>query len=312
MSPAKNLPPAGTNSVPHDDEHDDDKPIGRLLSRREVLALIGGSGAALLFGAGFTRVASARQAATATSSAAATAFPTCVVRPEMTEGPYFVDTMLNRRDIRFDSAGNVKPGIPMRLIFNVSSITANACTPLEGAQVDIWHCDAEGEYSGVQDGGFDTTGEYWLRGYQVTDANGIAEFITIYPGWYSGRAVHIHFKIRVQLGETSAYEFTSQLFFPEDMNALIFEQEPYAAKGLADTPNARDSIYQNGGDQLLLAFNPITAAALTEAANAQSTAEPESTPEPIFIEQDGYEAIFSIGLDLTDASVGAADGFGRR
>jgi protocatechuate 3,4-dioxygenase beta subunit len=111
--------------------------------------------------------------------------------------PYFVDNQLNRSDIRIDpSDGSVKEGAPLRLAFQVSDVSANACSPLAGAQVDVWHCDALGVYSGVSDPGFDTSGQLWLRGYQVTDESGYCEFTTIYPGWYSGRAVHIHFKIR--------------------------------------------------------------------------------------------------------------------
>ena len=111
--------------------------------------------------------------------------------------------------------------------------------------VDIWHCDAAGVYSDVTDRGFSTVGQKFLRGFQNTDANGVAKFVTIYPGWYSGRAVHIHFKIRVD-----NKEFTSQLFFDEATNSAVFANAPY--KGDADVPNSRDGIYRNGGSQLLL------------------------------------------------------------
>ena len=118
--------------------------------------------------------------------------PDCVVRPELTEGPYFVDEKINRSDIRTDTTTNaVSAGVPLVLTFLVSQIGSSACTPLQGAQVDIWHCDALGVYSDVSG----NSGNF-LRGYQVTDANGQAQFTTIYPGWYRGRAVHIHFKIR--------------------------------------------------------------------------------------------------------------------
>jgi hypothetical protein len=154
------------------EEHDDDKPIGRVLSRREMLAFLGGTGAtALIVGAGFTRFSLAQVANTATPTAAATgtALPSCVVRPALTEGPYFVDDQLNRSDIRIEpSDDSVKEGLLLRLIFNVSDVSENTCAPLEGAQVDIWHCDADGAYSGVDDPGFDTSGQKWLRGYQLT------------------------------------------------------------------------------------------------------------------------------------------------
>jgi protocatechuate 3,4-dioxygenase beta subunit len=184
------------------EEHDDDKPIGRLLSRREMILLLGGAGAsALLAACTPTQVAQIVEAtieATAEStSASSAALPSCVVRPALTEGPYFVDVDLNRFDIRLEpSDGSMKEGLPLQLRFRVSNVAENACSPLAGAQVDIWHCDADGAYSGVSDPGFDTSEQKWLRGYQITDEMGLAEFMSIYPGWYSGRTTHIHFKIR--------------------------------------------------------------------------------------------------------------------
>jgi protocatechuate 3,4-dioxygenase beta subunit len=99
----------------------------------------------------------------------------------------------------------------------------------------------------------DPASQNFLRGYQVTDASGAARFTTIYPGWYSGRSTHLHFKIRNELSATSALEFTSQLFFPESLNQTVHAQQPYAAKGQANTTNAQDGIFQGGGSQLLLA-----------------------------------------------------------
>jgi protocatechuate 3,4-dioxygenase beta subunit len=213
-----------------------------------------------------------------TATAEATdATAACVVRPAETEGPYFVDEMLNRSDIRIDpSDGSVVDGLPLYLTFRVSQMSANTCTPLEGAQVDVWHCDSRGWYSDETDPGFDTLGQKWLRGYQVTDADGTAAFTTIYPGWYLGRTVHIHFKIRTDPASDTGYEFTSQLFFDDALTDEVFQQEPYAAKGTRNTRNANDGIYANGGDQLLLNL----------------------------VKQDdgGYAAIFDIALDLSQPS----------
>jgi len=117
------------------------------------------------------------EAATAEVANTAVATPACVVRPEVTEGPYYVDLDLIRSDIRED-----KDGTPLTVTFNVSEVTDSTCAPFEGATVEIWHCDAQGQYSGVTDPGFDTSEETWLRGAQVTDANGVATFTTIYPG----------------------------------------------------------------------------------------------------------------------------------
>jgi protocatechuate 3,4-dioxygenase beta subunit len=203
----------------------------------------------------------------------------------MTEGPYFVDEQLERSDIRVEPSDNsIKEGAPLALTFAVTQISNSSCTPLAGAMVDIWHCDALGSYSGVSDPGFDTSGQKWLRGYQISDESGKAEFLTIYPGWYSGRAVHIHFKIRTTGTDGQNYEFTSQLFFDETLTDQVHSQEPYAAKGERDTLNSTDNIYQNGSDQLLLN--------LTQA-------------------NDGYSTQFDIALDLSDSEVGAADGGGQ-
>jgi protocatechuate 3,4-dioxygenase beta subunit len=240
----------------------DDLPVGRVLSRREALAVLGATGALFLLGC-------------SGSEGTATTDPTtsggCVVRPELTEGPYYVDEELNRSDLRSDpSDGSVRAGALLALTFNVSRASSSACEPLAGAIVDVWHCDAEGVYSDVADGGFDTVGKKFLRGYQVTDSDGVAQFTTIYPGWYRGRTVHIHFKVRSSSSSTSAYEFTSQLFFDDALTDRVFAAQPYAAKGERDTRNADDGIYGQGGSQLVL--------------NVQETAQ-------------GYAAVFDIALD---------------
>jgi protocatechuate 3,4-dioxygenase beta subunit len=207
----------------------------------------------------------------------ATAVPACVVRPEVTEGPYYVSEDLVRSDIRSDpSTGTVKEGTPFVLTFNISQVSNSTCSPLQGATVEIWHCDAAGQYSDVSDPGFNTKGQKWLRGSQVTDANGRAIFTTIYPGWYSGRAVHIHFKIHPD----TAKVFTSQLFFDDVLSDQVFSQQPYASKGKRDTLNSNDNIYQ----ALLL---------LTVTKTDQ-----------------GYAATFPIGLDLSTIGTGQSSGTG--
>ena len=233
-----------------------------------------------ILGSGFvTKFGLAQLTGTATPEATETAVPACIVRPAETEGPYFVDEMLNRSDIRIDPTdGSVKDGVPLRLKFRVSEIGTDTCTPLEGAQVDIWHCDALGVYSDVSDPGFNTKGQKWLRGYQVTDADGTAEFLTIYPGWYQGRTVHIHFKIRTDPASNSGYEFTSQLFFDDTLTDKIDTLEPYVTKGVRTIRNEGDGIYLNGGDQLIL---------------------------DLVEEDDGYSATFDIGLDLSQPATQA-------
>jgi protocatechuate 3,4-dioxygenase beta subunit len=270
------------------EEDNDDEQIGRVLSRREIGALFGGAGAALL-AACSAAASSSPLSATATAAAQGaqaaevagvmttnrTAVPACIVVPEVTEGPYYVAEDLVRPDIRSDPAsGSVRDGALLTLSFNVSEIADSGCTPLPGATVEIWHCDAAGAYSDVSDPTFNTKGQKWLRGAQVTDENGVCTFTTIYPGWYRGRAVHIHFKVR----PTENQVFTSQLFFDDALSDRVFTQAPYAAKGKRDMLNSRDSIYQS----LLLLDTTQT--------------------------DQGYAATFPLGINLATLGSGQSGG----
>jgi protocatechuate 3,4-dioxygenase beta subunit len=250
----------------------DDRQVGRVLTRREALVLLGAGGTAAILAAcapgtlasaaapGVTSGATPSVgAATATASAAATAIvaasalPGCVVRPEETEGPYFVEEKLLRSDIRSDpSDGSVTDGALLKITFATAKVTGNSCAPYADLLIDVWHCDALGVYSDVSDPGFQTTGKKFLRGYQVTDANGLATFTTVYPGWYQGRTVHIHFKIRADATASSGLEFTSQLFFDDTLTDKVHAGQPYAQKGQRTLRNDGDGIYGTGGDQLLL------------------------------------------------------------
>jgi len=249
------------------DLDDDDRAIGRILSRREVLALIGASGTAAFLAActpagsssapsasaagstGASASASASAAATAGSSAAVgSALPACVVLPELTEGPYYVDVELERSDIRTNTSdGAAVEGTPLTIEWMVSQADGSACMPMEGAIVDVWHCDALGVYSGVQG----NSGNF-LRGFQHTDATGKATTQTIYPGWYQGRAVHIHFKIRTDPEASAGFEFTSQLFFDDDLSRQVFSSGVYAQKGAQDMSNEQDGIFNQSGGATLL------------------------------------------------------------
>jgi protocatechuate 3,4-dioxygenase beta subunit len=264
----------------------DDKPIGLVLSRRDALKLLGVGGAALLASCAAPNATSPLVPATGAGStqapSATGAALDCVVRPELTIGPYFVDGQLNRSDILSEPSDNsVKEGVPLTLNISVVSVANNSCTPIQNAQVDLWHCDAQGQYSGVSDQGFDTSGQKFLRGYQLTDANGRVQFVTIYPGWYSGRAVHIHFTIRTRGADGHDYQFTSQFFFDDTLTDQVHSQQPYASRGQRDTRNSNDNIFNGGGDQLLLNLQGDTTNSFTGAMN--------------------------IGLDLTDTEVGASD-----
>ncbi len=165
--------------------------------------------------------------------------------PQQIEGPYFVDQMPNRSDIRSDTSdGSIKDGIPLHLILHVYDVNNGQCVPLSGAKVDIWHTDSQGIYSAVNDMG--TSGKNFLRGYQVTGSNGTVEFSTIYPGWYEGRTIHIHDKVRMFNGSKTILEWTSQLYFNDSMNQLIHKQSPYSNHGPPQTANEQDVVYSSG------------------------------------------------------------------
>src|SRR5262245_5813868 len=220
-------------------------------SRREMLRTFGLGSAGLLFGLSpfLNRAPDLESGALAADS------PACVVRPQQTEGPYFIDEKLNRADIRAEpSDGYMRPVAPLRLAFHVSRIDSSTCISLSGAIVDIWHCDAGGAYSDVHDqnAGFDTRGKKFLRGYQTTNAGGITEFLTIYPGWYAGRAVHIHFKIRTGGTSRGGSEFTSQLYFDESVTDQVHKTAPYNSKSRRRTLNENDFAFRQGGKELLL------------------------------------------------------------
>lgn len=244
------------------DPDDDDRLIGRVLSRREVLALMGaasvtavvaacapGSSATGAPSAAGSTGAAASTAPTASTGAVASSLPSCVVVPELTEGPYYVNENLDRSDIRIDTSdGSVSEGAILTLDWVVSQVDGNACIPLEGVLVDVWHCDALGNYSDVGN----EQGHDYLRGYQHTDASGKATITTVYPGWYQGRAVHIHFKIRTDANAASGLEFTSQLFFDDALSAQVYASGVYASKGTPDQLNATDGIYQQSQGMTLL------------------------------------------------------------
>lgn len=202
----------------------------------------------------------------------------CVTRPALTEGPFFVDELLNRSDIRPDpSNGTVKAGVPLKLKFNIGKVSGSACTALAGVLVDIWHTDASGGYSDVSgQGNPNNLGQKFLRGYQMTDSNGAVEFTTIYPGWYSGRTVHIHYKVRLFAGATKTFEFTSQLCFDDTLTDQVFTQAPYNTRGARNTRNSNDMIYQEGGSTLLLSLTSDGSGGYTTSYNVGLSNVPNS------------------------------------
>ena len=211
----------------------------------------------------------------------------CAVTPPETIGPYWVDEMLERADVRVDpSDGSVRPGVPLRLVINVLRADDN-CAPASGVQVDIWHCDAGGLYSDEAANG--TVGRKFLRGYQVTDANGSVTFLTIYPGWYSGRTIHVHFRIRTLDGATTPYDFASQLYFDDAISDAVLGEAPYDARGTRNTTNADDTIFtpatlmavvSDGSGGYQGSFDVALKGLPAGTATPEATASPTPTASP--------------------------------
>lgn len=161
-----------------------------------------------------------------------------MLTPSQTEGPYYIDVDKIRSDIREDRVGT-------RLRVAARVVGADGCTPIKDAVFEIWHCDAGGLYSGFEaastggPGGGATDQTRYLRGAQVTNADGIAELTSIYPGWYRGRTAHIHLKVFVSNTEV----LTSQLYFDDSLSDRVYASAPYSAMGRRDVTNANDGIF---------------------------------------------------------------------
>jgi protocatechuate 3,4-dioxygenase beta subunit len=170
--------------------------------------------------------------------AVASGLVTCVLTPELTEGPYYIAGERVRRNIT-----EGRPGVPLTLHLGV--VDASTCRPIAGAAVDIWHADAGGVYSGFGAGSSSRT---FMRGIQRTNASGVASFETVYPGWYTGRTVHIHVKVHV----AGNVVHTGQLFFPDTLTDRVFRRAPYSKRANRDVRNADDAIFVNGGSHSVL------------------------------------------------------------
>lgn len=205
--------------------------------RRHLLRILAASPIAVLGVGAFTSATRAQA-----QSAGLISANVCMLQKQLTEGPYYLDPALERSDITEDRAG-----VPIRLNLQVVD---SACRPVQGARVDIWHCDAEGNYSGYRqqgsDGALDTRGETFLRGTQISGSDGVARFRSIYPGWYRGRTIHIHYKIWLD----DRHVLTSQIFFPDALTAVLFRNEdPYARRAATrDTLNGADRIARAAGE----------------------------------------------------------------
>jgi protocatechuate 3,4-dioxygenase beta subunit len=236
----------------------------KLLDRRQALGALGALGIGAIAAACSSTKTTSDAAATSTSSsqgsATASGSPSCTLTPEATEGPFYLDINDVRQDIT-----EGKAGAPLALSINV--VDASECRPITDAAIDIWHCDAAGQYSGVQG----SNGTTFLRGTQLTDATGTATFDTIYPGWYQGRAVHIHMKVHVE--ENVVH--TGQLFFDDALSDTVYRNGPYDSRSARDTRNEDDSIFSDAGGSSVIV--PVTASSsdykgsITVGVKASST-----------------------------------------
>lgn len=216
------------------------------MRRREMMALSAGALASvILYACGTEEDEAARPVAEGKGPT-----PGCTLAPAQEEGPFYINLAQIRRDIVED-----RHGVPLALMLTV--VDARTCEPIRDAAVDIWQCDALGVYSGEPSEGSES--ETYLRGVQLTDRDGLAEFATIYPGQYPGRTTHIHIKVHVR-GQQSdgAYSgghvsHTGQLFTSDQQDAEVFALAPYNRNGAGITPRSADGIfrYQDGSSSVL-------------------------------------------------------------
>lgn len=277
------------------------------ITRRRAIAVTGGTVAAGgLAIVGYQSAFADETTATATETAAASASAgsssgTCVLMSSVTEGPYYLDGALVRKDIT-----EGKSGVPLTLRITVQD-TTESCAPVVSAAVEIWHCDAWGYYSGYttanpggsapaeSEDGSTADDKTYLRGYQVANANGVVKFETIVPGWYTPRTCHIH--VKVHTGgekEDGTYEggkvnFTGQLFFDDAVAEQIFELEPYSQHTGTWTKLDDDMVYDGGG-----------------ASSGLLTLKPVHKKDP----SKGYKGSITLGIDPDTENTGAGSGGG--
>jgi protocatechuate 3,4-dioxygenase beta subunit len=268
------------------------------LTRRQVLAL-GGAAASAALGAGTSACSPSRPGDSAADAHKAPGAELCVLNPSVAEGPYHLDGALFRRDIT-----EGKQGVPLTVRLTVRD-HPHACALLKDAAVEIWQCDAWGYYSGfpeVHPGGTVPAESHitgaapatYLRGFRTTGADGVAEFATIFPGWYTARAPHLHVKVhtggRKTLGtyKGGRVNWTGELFFDDRHADEAYTKDPYTAHTGTRTRLAHDPVYRGGG-------------ARDGLMNVTGDAE------------RGFVATLTVGVDPTRENTGSAtDGEGSR
>ncbi|MFD9389754.1 intradiol ring-cleavage dioxygenase [Streptomyces sp. NPDC060000] len=277
------------------------------LTRRRALAVTGGTVAAgglavAGYQSAFADTATDDGASASASATSASTSSSCMtLMTSVTEGPYYLDGALVRKDIT-----EGKSGVPLTLRLTVVDAT-DGCTPVSGAAVEIWHCDAWGYYSGYttanpggsapaeSEDGSTANDSTYLRGYQIANANGVVKFETIFPGWYTPRTCHIHLKVHTGgQKEDGTYEggkvnYTGQLFFPDDIAEEIFTLEPYSKHSGSYTALDNDMVYDGGG---------TSSGLLT--LKAVHKADPSK----------GYKGSITLGVDPDAENTGAGGGSG--
>jgi protocatechuate 3,4-dioxygenase beta subunit len=254
------------------------------ITRRQALTAAGAAGAGLA-GVKLAGLVAGTSGASGQATAAGVATVSCTtVTPEKEPGPFFVDVRLDRSDVRTDtSTGVAQAGIPLAITLYLYS--DDDCTPYEGAVVDIWNANAEGVYS--DEASENSTGTNYLRGYQVTDATGMVQFMTNMPGWYAGRTMHLHVEIRAfDSSSNQTFEWQTQLFFGDTIDAAVAATSPYTTN-----PNSPRVIDEN---------DRVWQGVVDDGA--------EVTPALTGNTTEGYSGTFNIilaGLPSTNA-----DGFG--
>jgi protocatechuate 3,4-dioxygenase beta subunit len=194
-----------------------------------------------------------------TGSDGGTTNAACNKTPDETAGPYPDKTgMLGNATYERIDVTEGKAGVALDLELTVAT-AGSACAPIAGATVMIWQCDAAGNYSEYAQPGYDGSGQTFLRGYQTTDASGKVKFTTIFPGWYNGRATHIHVDVRVN-GQSVK---TTQIAFPEDIQALVYATSAYAAHGQSPMANSADMVFADGDTEELIAVIGDTSSGYT-------------------------------------------------
>ncbi|GAB7102912.1 protocatechuate dioxygenase [Streptomyces phaeofaciens JCM 4814] len=280
------------------------------ITRRRALVVTGGTVAAgglavvgyqAAFADTTTETGATATESEATASATSTAGECMTLMTSVTEGPYYLDGALVRKDIT-----EGKSGVPLTLRLTVVDAT-DGCTPVKGAAVEIWHCDAWGYYSGYttanpggsapaeSEDGSTADDSTYLRGYQIANANGVVKFETIFPGWYTPRTCHIH--VKVHTGgekEDGSYEggkvnYTGQFFFDDTVAQEIFTLEPYSKHSGSYTTLDNDMVYDGGG-----------------ASSGLLTLKPVKKADP----SKGYKGFLTLGIDPDAESTGAGSGGG--